>query len=242
MTVQVLVFNLGKGECDEDEEVIRGGGFLSLVVALSGCKPMHDRDSLDPVSAPERAMSDNGTMLTAMPGKDGGICMVRSSLRGEAKPELLTASGAIDDKQLKKALKFLSYGEQIATVVAGGIIGGAAVAGAGVAAAAGSPVLAAGAAAVGITSLVGGTFGYRIVKGNIEGERAAPIAVHSLFSGSILASPIVEYFTREGRLRKVLSDKEEYKFTDKRMLKLIANIKSIYPAYPGGCDHIKSQL
>ena len=221
------------------------GALLGLVVALSGCKSMHDRDNLDPVSDPERATSDNGTLLTAMKGKvangeDRGICMVRSSLRGQVKPELLTPNGAIDADQLKKALKFMSYGEHIGTILGAALIGGTALGVAATSAVGGSAPLAAGAAAVAITSLVGGTFGYRIIKGNVEGERAKPIAVHSLFSTP--SSPVVEYFTREGRLHQVLSDKDEYKFTDKRMAKLIESIKKITPAYLGGCDHIKSQL
>ena len=53
---------------------------FSSVVVLSGssCKPAHDRDGLDPVSEPERALSDSGTMLTAMGGKSRGICMLES--------------------------------------------------------------------------------------------------------------------------------------------------------------------
>ena len=233
--MQVLVFNLGK------EYVMKryvGGVLLGLVVVLSSCKPIARQES---ASDPERAVSDNGTILTAMSGKEGGICMVRSSARGEAKSELLTANGAIDDKQLKKALKFMSYGEQIGSIVVSLLISGVAT-GVGAAALL-SPTpqtkKAMGAYAVSLVSLAGGVFGYRVVRGNMEGEKAGPIAGQTFLAGG---GPIVEYVAREGRIRKVLSDKEEYKFTDKRMVKLIANIKGIYPAYPGGCDHIKRQL
>ena len=129
----------------------------------------------------------------------------------------------------------MGYGEHIAT-----IIGATVLAGVGVSAmvAGGAPVAG---AAIAITGLVGGTVGYRIVKGNIEGEKAGPIAVHAIFAG-ILGSPVVEYFHRSGRLQKVLSDKEELRVTDKRMRKLIEKLGSIFPDYHDQCDHLKADL
>ena len=208
----------------------------SIVVSLgSSCKPMHDRDGLDPVSDPEYAVSDGGTMLTAMSGKKRGICMLQSSLHDPKNATLITDRGAISDKQLKSALRFMGYGEHIATIIGAGVLAGVGVG----TIAAGAP--AAGAAVI-ITGLVGGTFGYRIVKGNIGSEKAGPIAVHSIFSGGVLSSPVVEYFHRSGRLQKVLSDKEELRVTDKRMRKLIQKLGSIFPDYAGQCDHIKADL
>ena len=40
------------------------------------------------------------------------------------------------------------------------------------------------------------------------------------------------------RLKQLLSDKEEWKVTDKRMISLLDKLESIDPAYPGQCDHI----
>lgn len=230
-----------------------------LLLANGACKPMHDRSGLDPVSNPERAVSDSGTVLTAMAGKGGGICFLRSSLRDDAAPELVTKQGAFSSKQLEKLLSFMSYPEHFLSIIAGAV-GTAAGVGTAVASGlkrldggsikasvkAGAPVGVVVGGAVAITSLVGGTFGYRIIKGNIEGEKAGPIAVHSVMSSiapaTLITTPVTEYFTRQGRLHKVLSDKEEQQFTDKRMRKLIAKLLSTVPRYPGGCDHIKEGM
>lgn len=40
------------------------------------------------------------------------------------------------------------------------------------------------------------------------------------------------------RLKQLLSDKEEWKVTDKRMISLLDKLESIDPAYPDQCDHI----
>ena len=207
---------------------------LGSIVLLGGCKPMHDRDSLDPVSDPEYAVSDGGTMLTAVGGKERGICMLQSSLSNPKNASLITKNGAISDKQLKSALRFMGYGEHIATIIGAAVLGGA---GLGLAAST-APVAG---AAIAITGLVGGTIGYRIVKGNVEGEKAGPIAVHSIFAG-VVGSPVVEYFHRSGRLTKVLSDKEELRVTDRRMRKLIAKLGNTFPDYPNQCDHLKADL
>ncbi len=209
---------------------------LAVVVLLSGssCKPMHDRDGLDPVSDPERAVSDRGTMLTAMGGKSRGICMLESSLHNPKNVRLVTDRGAVSDKQLKSALRFMGYAEHVGSVIGAAIfsiVGGGMVV-------AGAPVAG---AAVAITGLVGGAVGYRIIRGNVEGEKAGPIAVHSFLS-KFGAVPVVEYFHRSGRLQKVLSDKEELNLTDKRMRKLLKKLHSIHPDFPGECDHIKAEL
>ena len=208
--------------------------FSSIVVlSASSCKTMND-----PASDPEYAVSDGGTMLTAVGGKARGICMLESSLHNPKKARLVTDRGAISSEQLKSALRYMGYGEHIASIIGAAVLGGVGIG----TMVAGAPVAG---AAVAITGLVGGTFGYRIVKGNIEGEKAGPIAVHSLFSSVgpvLLATPVVEYFHRSGRLQKVLSDKEELRVTDKRMRKLIEKLGKIYPDYPAGCDHLKADL
>ena len=204
----------------------------SIVVLLGGCKPMHERDGLDPVSAPEYAVSERGTTLTAVGGKERGICMLESLLSDPESASLITKNGAISDKQLKSALRFMGYGEQIASAFGASILGF----GAGVAA--GTP-LAAFAVSLAVTSA--GVIAYRVVKGNIEGEKAGPITVHALLGG-LPTSPIVEYFHRSGRLTKVLSDKEEFEVTENRMRKLVEDLGSIFPDYPNQCDHLKKDL
>ena len=204
----------------------------SIVVLLGGCKPMHERDGLDPVSNPDFVRSDGGTMLTASRGKEFGICMLQSSLRDPKNANLVTERGAISHKQLKSALRFMGYGEHVAI-----LLGSVAIA------AVGGIVAPTAAIAIGLTTLAGGTLGYRIVKGNVEGEKAGPITVHALSAAALqIASPLVEYIHREGRLEKVLSDREELRFTDRRMRKLIEKLGSIYPDYPNQCDHLKADL
>ena len=99
----------------------------SIVVLLGGsCKPMHDRDGLDPVSDPEYAVSERGTTLTAVGGKERGICMLESLLSDPESASLITKNGAISDKQLKSALRFMGYGEHIASAFGSGILGASA--------------------------------------------------------------------------------------------------------------------
>ena len=50
-----------------------GGVLLGLVVLLGSCKPIARQEL---ASDPERAVSDSGTMLTAMSGKGGGYLHV----------------------------------------------------------------------------------------------------------------------------------------------------------------------
>lgn len=209
----------------------------SIVVLLGGCKPMHERDGLDPVSAPEYAVSERGTTLTAVGGKERGICMLESLLSDPESASLITKNGAISDKQLKSALRFMGYGEQIASAFGASILGyaaGAVAVGAGAA-----PLVTFMAVSMTVTSV--GVIAYRVVKGNIEGEKAGPITVHALLGG-LLTSPIVEYFHRGGRLTKVLSDKEEFKVTENKMHKLVEKLGSIFPDYPNQCDHLKKDL
>ena len=82
--------------------------FSSIVVlSASSCKTMND-----PASDPEYAVSDGGTMLTAVGGKARGICMLESSLHNPKKARLVTDRGAISSEQLKSALRYMGYGEQ----------------------------------------------------------------------------------------------------------------------------------
>lgn len=228
-------------------------GVLCLAVMLGSCKPLHDREGLDPVSEPEYVASEGGTILTAIRGKQVGICIVRSLLNDPQSAQLVTERGALSYKQLKSALRFMGYGEHIAlaigTVVLTGFVGhrigtrtirkvGLDTLDRNLQAVAKDTIKG---VMIGTAVGMGGSIGYRVVKGNVEGERAAPITVHSLltvFPGAIF-SPIVEYFHRGKRLKKVLSEKEEWRITDKKMRKLLKKLGSIYPDYPGQCDHIE---
>ncbi len=245
----------------------RIGVLSGIVLSIGSCKPMYDRDGLDPVSKPEYVVSEGGTILTALPGKEGGICMVKSLLGDPKTARLVTTKGALSEKQLKSALRFMGYGEHVASTIGAGIAGGVAgaavvigkVGAAGVTAAALlNPVVL--GVTIGVTAA--GVMGYRIIKGNVRGEKAGPISVHSIVGSvavaggavpvgaaassllSIAFSPITEFFHRRGRLGKALNDEEELRFTEKRMRKLIEEVKagSERPEYPNGCDHIKTDL
>ena len=55
--------------------------------------------------------------------------MLRSDRNdSRSKTELLTKDGAISDKQLRKAVKFLSYGEQVGSIVTSLLVAGVATA------------------------------------------------------------------------------------------------------------------
>ena len=212
-----------------------------LMILASGCKPMYDRDGLDPVSDLERAVSHDGTVLFAVSAGRGGLCMFSSTYNAQyhhhKDAKLLTEKGAISVRQLRSALLYMGYEEHLITtavVVAGGIAGGAI-------AAAGAPVAG---AVLAITGLVGGGFGYRVIRGTTEGEKIESIMNRSItdtFSLTLLA-PLHEYFHRRGRLEAVVSDKHEVIFTSKRMAKLLAKLATIDPQFPRECDHLKEGL
>ena len=204
----------------------------SIVVVLGGCILKPAEESFEPISNPQRAVSNDGTTLTAMAGKPHGFCLVRSSLRGKAKTELLTIKGALSEKQLKRELRFMGYGAHIGYSLLAVGLAGVSVAGA-------VPT------AVGLTVMSGAGIVTRIVHSNIEGEKAKPITISAILQGLGVVAPvnlIVEFFTRKKRFRKLLSDNEDEHLTNKRMQKLMENIAKVSPDFAGGCDHVKAEL
>lgn len=202
---------------------------LVLVGLLTSCG-----SSVDPVSEPRYASSDEGTKLIAVEGNEEGICILRSSLNDPQRVTLVTKGGALSDKQLEKALRFMAYDKQIASAATVLFFLMWGIADAKTAVRMGDEV-GLFLASVVVFTAIGGGMAYRIFEGNKEGEKAAPIAVQSILHG-VIFSPIIEYFQRDGRLRKVLSDKETWAVTDKKMVKMIKRIARIEPAYPGQCD------
>ncbi len=216
---------------------IRCAAFSSIVVLLaSSCKTMHGKD-VDPVSDLERAVSHDGTVLFAVNARPRRICMFSSTYNSQyhhhKDAKLVTVKGAISAPQLKSALRFMGYGEQLITTL--GVVA--------FSAAAAAAVPAAGTV-VAITVLVGGTFGYRVIRGTMEGEKYEIIAGRSIVDTLSLTifSPLNEYFHRSGRLEAVISDKQEITFTTKRMGKLLNKLAAIDPQFPRGCDHFKEGL
>lgn len=196
-----------------------------FLMVLGGCKSQVKEAE---TSEPDFAVSDDGTMLVATLGKDKrGFCMLKTSTTNTDDRRLLTVDGALSKKQLKKTLRYMGYPEQMFTILTGTLLGVGAVF-------TGIPVVM----AVGVVALAGGTWGYRLVKGNVEGEKAAPIATQTILGG-IMASPIIEYFQRRGRLTSVISDKDQLEVTDKKMRKFIERIRDTKGEYVGGCDHLK---
>ena len=201
-------------------------GVLCLAVLLGGsCKPLHDREGLDPVSEPEYAVSDGGTMLTAIKGKQRGICIIRSLLNYPKSAQLVTERGALSDKQIKSALGYMGWGESIAAAIVAAAIGGGVVL-AGRPPRATDDLLDAEIAGwlVALTAM-GAYLGYGTARAKIGSEKWGDI-----FRGNT------------DRLRKLLSSKEEWQVTDEKMNKLLKKLGDIYPEYPGQCDHIETDL
>lgn len=234
---------------------------LAVMLAIGACKPMHRQSD---VSA---ALSSDGTMLTAVKGKDTGICMLQSSRHNDGeKARLLTVNGSISSDQLKKTLRFMAYGEQLAAIIIPGLAGGAVIAKKGYNIA--KDALKTGmdvtedvnpdkmlknvaklpvAIVIGGAIALGGNIGYHIIKGNVEGERAGNIASRASLAVltnpvTLPMSPVFEQEQRDSRLRRVLSDKEQWQVTNRKMRKLVERIRDINPEYSGGCDHIKEEL
>ncbi|MDE3269557.1 MAG: hypothetical protein OYH77_04665 [Pseudomonadota bacterium] len=236
---------------------------ITLVGAVSiGCKPMH-RQQDSQVSYIE---AQNGVTITAVAGEDGrGVCMLKSRLgaSGDEKPRLLTVDGSVSDSQLQDELRFLGYGEQVAALILTAVGGGALamhsavkivteVAAADVAETADDVAGVVkklkggiGGIIIGASVAAFGGMGYFIIRGNMEGEKAAPIAARTLLlnpTGNVALAPIVEHQHRSGRLKSALSDKERWQVTNRKMSKLTERIRDIDPDYNGGCDHIKDEL
>ena len=194
-------------------------GWLCLAVLFMGsCKPLHDREGLDPVSEPEYALSEGGVLVAAVQGKQRGMCIVRALSTDLQSATLVTERGALSEEQLKEALGFWGYPEVITVAIAGGAVG--------VMWAVGAPIkkrhikfLAAGMATV-LTSMgvAAGVGGIRGLSENMNWKDM--------------------FVSNTTRLKQLLSDKEEWKVTDKRMISLLDKLESIDPTYPGQCDHI----
>ena len=224
-------------------------GIIMVSLGIS-CRSMYDREGLDPISDLERAVSHDGTVLYAVnAGKPGAMCMFSSTYNSQyyhhKDAKLLTDRGAISVSQLKSALRFMGYGEHLITTAvfavgtAAGVVASAGVIRAMFSTGGGAkPTIS---AVVAITGLVGGTFGYRIFKGAVEGEKYEVITVRSILDtlSFTLLSPLNEYLHRRSRMEIVISDKKEITFTDRRMKKLLEKLAETNPKFPGGCDHLK---
>lgn len=192
---------------------------MCLVVLSSSCKPLHDRQGLDPVSDTDYAVSDGGILLTAIRGSQVGICIVRSwSNKPKEDAQLVTERGALSDQQLKSILGFMGYGDIAASAIIGAVVGGGAVL-------AITPKAALGPGFLGGTAAffagIAAVAGHRTTLAKSEGEKWEDIFMNNTV-----------------RLRKLLSDKEGWKVSDKKMRKMLEKMRSITPDYPDQCKHM----
>lgn len=189
--------------------------------------------SVDPVSQAKGAVSDSGAMLIAVRGDKQGICVMQSSLN-DPTATLVTREGALSNKQLKRVVAFMPYDKQISTAALGvlGIAWGFITADNAMRLR--DDLQLVWGAVIVTTAIVGG-MAYRVHHGIKEGEKPLPIVVQGILHG-IIGAP--EHFQREGRFRKVLSNKEEWTVTDKKMGKMIKRMARLEPAYPGECDYL----
>jgi len=200
--------------------------FLVLLL-VTGCgTQLHDREGLDPVSEPKYAVSDGGMKLTAVKGKQRGICVLRS-FSGAPRIQLVTERGALSDKALKSAFGYMGVGESITAAIVATAIGmGFAIA------FWQQPRVTADyiddfwsdeSMWVGMLLGVGSCSGYVAARAKSKGEKWGDV-----------------FLSNTDRVTKLLSDKEEWLITDKKMRKMLEKLGSIHPDYPGQCDHIRA--
>ena len=205
--------------------------FLMMIVS---CKAKVKESE---TSDPDFAISKDGTMLVTALGKNKrGFCILQTATTNIDDKRLLTVDGALNKTQLKKTLRHLGYPEQVFSVLGSGLLGSAVGTGAVLV----GGVALAPALAVGLVTLVGGTIGYRIIRGNIEGEKAAPITLDTIFTVGLFGIPLVESQRREDRFVLVVSDRKQLAVTDRKMRKFIERIRDTKGKYVGECDHLKS--
>lgn len=101
---------------------------LSLLICLTGlfwgsCT-LRGGEELDPTSDTKSAVTDDGMLLTAIRGSQGGTCLVRSwSSKPKEDAQFITKKGALSEQQLKTILEFIGYDDLIHSTVISPAIG-----------------------------------------------------------------------------------------------------------------------
>lgn len=195
-------------------------------------------------SEPDFAKSNDGTMITVAlatkpeptasdpnPSDKPHFCILRMNENDPNDVELLTSGGGLSKLQMTRTLRYMNFAEHtIPTILAHlGIYFGAGAAGV-----TSLPLLL---GLAGVT--IAGDALYRVIRGHQEGETGKSKVVGAIAPGYILG-PISELIRRESRFKKLASDKEVLKLTDKKMGKVIERIISMKPKYKGTCDHFKN--
>lgn len=217
---------------------------ICLLVVLASCKAgVRESEKSDP----DYALSEDGRLLTVTLGCDSGkwdsekgqcnsrqftgYCLSVMRDNDSSEMELLTTRGGLEEKQLKKSLRYMSFTDHIFSglliEVAAGVAGAAVVAGA-------APV------ALALIPVAGG-IAYRVIRGKQEGEGGGAITGRSLGGGiaAPVTGPIIEIYGRKGRARKLISEKETLNISNKKMDNVVERIREMFPKYYNTCNHLK---
>lgn len=214
---------------------------LSLGIMTFGPLPLAEAESLgDEQTTVEYAY------LNALPGADGGYCVVLQDEEGKVL-ELITTEGAISRWQISRAVSFISHKENTLVMLPVLIT---------------APLALSGSFTIGLIPLAAEAFYvlYMFKHGLDEGE------THAAMIASIASIPPLGYVTEEvirwNRAYHLTNDKKILTFTSdydakslfskknnkrKHMgfvkLDLITTrLQEMTPKYPQGCDHISESI
>lgn len=209
--------------------------FFCLLVVLASCKG-HVRET--EASEPDFAKSNDGTMLTLAlatkpqptasdpkPSDDPYFCVLTLNEHNN-QATLLTADGGLSKNQLKKTLHYMSFKEDAITqiLISVGLVGATA--------ALSAPVFL---GLIGVT--YAGNVVYRVIRGSQEGESGKAKAI-SIVGSLPFIGVIPEVIRRGDRFKKLASETEVLKISDKKMGKVIERVTSMKAKYKGTCDYL----
>lgn len=185
--------------------------------------------------------------MNAYGDEESGYCVVMEDEGGDIQ-ELITTEGALDRKQLREAMRYLTYREHW-------VIGVALPA---TAIAVGLGAFFTGNASLGLLASALpfveelGTSSYLFIRGHYEEE-----TVHATFAASVTVGPssfLAEHLIRSSREKALTDEDRRLTFKDRERLqsrafhilylgkkkqnKIIERLQEIVPAYENGCDHL----
>ena len=199
-------------------------------------------------SDPDFALSDDGMMLTVAfdcrnwskesgctdkrsEREKGGYCML---LMPEDKPndaELLNVRGGLSENQLKTSLKYMGIPDLL---ISGFLIELLAL-----------PFVFAGGpvTALALIPAAGGLV-YRVIRGQQEGEGGGAQTIRGIGNmiWAPLTGPVFEIIARRDRFKKVVSQREIYRVSNKKMAKITNRIRDINPEFWNTCNYLKKSV
>ena len=179
--------------------------------------------------------------LNALPGADdNGYCIVTQDEAGDIL-DLVTTEGAVSEGQIRQAVRYASYPEQVSIGTPVSILGGLA----GYSVAGINPVvigIAAGGAQVGF-------MGYFLYKGIKEEEssKATLVSVISFFPESLFVEEKIrrsraEHLIEDDKLLTFSSEDRGWRYVKylgfKKLDLIAARLQEATPEHPKGCDHL----